>query len=83
MKIWCYFNPNTFAGLVGKVRKKLSPEGGRKGGWRKKAHAARPPDPELEPGTCHVLGEGPQLHASGVQMHASRVQKSKPFRAHR
>ena len=29
-------NPNTFAGLVGKVRKKLSPEGGRKGGWRKK-----------------------------------------------
>ena len=30
------FNPNTFAGLVGKVRKKLSPEGGRKGGWRKK-----------------------------------------------
>ena len=31
-----YNNPNTFAGLVGKVRKKLSPEGGRKGGWRKK-----------------------------------------------
>ena len=24
-----YNNPNTFAGLVGKVRKKLSPEGGR------------------------------------------------------
>ena len=56
-------NPNTFAGLVGKVRKKLSPEGGRKGGWRKKACAARPPDPGLEPGTCRVLGEGPQLHA--------------------
>ena len=31
-----FINPNTFAGLVGKVRKKLSPEGGRKGGWRKK-----------------------------------------------
>ena len=29
------FNPDTFAGLVGKVRKKLSPEGGRKEGWRK------------------------------------------------
>ena len=31
-----YNNPNTFAGLVGKVREKLSPEGGRKGGWKKK-----------------------------------------------
>ena len=29
-------NPNTFVGLVGKVRKKLFPEGGRKGRWRKK-----------------------------------------------
>ena len=34
-----FFNPNTFAGLVGKVQKN-SPEGGRKGGWRKKARAA-------------------------------------------
>ena len=59
-------NPNTFAGLVGKVRKKLSPEGGRKGGWRKKARAARPPDQGLEPGTCRVVGEGPQLHARGA-----------------
>ena len=59
-------NPNTFAGLVGKVRKKLSPEGGRKGGWRKKARAACPPDPGLEPGTCSVLGEGPPLHARGA-----------------
>ena len=33
-------NPNTFVGLVGKVRIKLSPEGGRKGGWRKKARTA-------------------------------------------
>ena len=57
---------NTFVGLVGKVRKKLSPEEGRKGGWRKKAHAARPPGPGLEPRTCRVLGEGPQLHARGA-----------------
>ena len=62
-------NPNLttgFTGLVGKVRKKLSPEGGRKGGWRKKARAARPPGPGLEPGTCRVLGEGHQLHATGA-----------------
>ena len=39
-------NPNTFAGLVGKVGKKLSPEGGRR--VEKKAHAARPPGPGLE-----------------------------------
>ena len=38
--IYTGHNPNTFVGLVGKVRKKLSPEGGRKGGWRKK-HAQR------------------------------------------
>ena len=61
-------NPNLttgFTGLVGKVRKKLSPEGGRKGGRRKKARAARPPGPGLEPGTCRLLGEGHQLHAPG------------------
>ena len=63
--LFCFppFNPNTFVGLVGKVQKKLSPEGGRKGGWRKKsdlkAHAARPPGPGLEPGT------GPGLHTGG------------------
>ena len=61
-----YNNPNTFAGLVGKVQKKLSPEGGRKGEWRKKASAVRLPDPGLEPGTCRVLGEGPQLPAKGA-----------------
>ena len=33
-------NPNTFTGVVEKVRK-IPPEGGRKGGWRKKALAAR------------------------------------------
>ena len=37
-----FINPNTFVGLVGKVRIKLSPEGLRKGGWRKKACAVRP-----------------------------------------
>ena len=37
-----YINPNTFVGLVGKVRKKLSPKGGREGGFRKKhAQCAR------------------------------------------
>ena len=46
-------------------------------GRGKKAHAARPPGPGLEPGTCRVPGEGPQLHATGV------VWTSKPFRAHR
>ena len=42
---FCHINPNLttdFTGLVGKVRKKLSPEGGRKGGWRKKARAPGP-----------------------------------------
>ena len=40
-----YNNPNTFAGLVGKVRKKLSPEGGRKGGGRKKSARSAPAGP--------------------------------------
>ena len=61
--VWSY-NPNTFAGLMGKVRKKLSPEGGRKEGWRKKARTRRARG--LEPGTCRVLGEGPHLHARGA-----------------
>ena len=38
-------NPNTFAGLVGKVRKKLSSGGGRKGGWRKKISRSAPAGP--------------------------------------
>ena len=55
--------PNVSVGLVGKVQK-----GGRKkeGRVEKKARAARPPGPGVEPGTCRVLGEGPQLHAMGV-----------------
>ena len=66
-RVRCPWAPNVLATpLVSKVRKKLSPEGGRKGGWGKKARAARPPDPWLEPGTCRVLGEGPQLHARGI-----------------
>ena len=63
----CYFkeyeysiNPNTFAGLVGKVRRR------KEGRVEKKAWAARPPDPGLKPGTCHLPGEGPQLHARGA-----------------
>ena len=43
-------NSNTFVGLVGKVRKKLSPEGGRKGGRRKKACSARAPGLGSNPG---------------------------------
>ena len=44
--IICYnrINPNLttgFTGLVGKVRKKLSPEGGREGGEKKRAQRAR------------------------------------------
>ena len=47
-------NPNTFAGLVGKVRKKLSPEGGRKTGWRKKSvqRARRTRGSNPEPAAC-------------------------------
>ena len=37
----------------------------------KKARAARPPDPGLEPRTCRVVGEGPQLHARGLFRQAS------------
>ena len=55
--LFCFppFNPNTFVGLVGKVRKNYLPkEEGREGGEKKsdlKAHAARPPGPGLERGT--------------------------------
>ena len=69
-----YNNPNTFAGLVGKVRKKLGKvlknylqkEEGREGGEKKKAHIVRPRGPGLKPGICRVLGEGPQLHTRGA-----------------
>ena len=61
------YNPNVPAGLVGKVQKKLSLEGGRKEGRvEKKARAVCPLGPGLEPGTCRVLGEDPQLHAMGA-----------------
>ena len=57
-----YNNPNTFAGLV---RKKTISRRRKEGMVEKKARAARLPDPGLEPGTCRVLGKGPQLHARG------------------
>ena len=53
-----------------------TPEGGRKGWWRKKALAARPRGPR-QSGTCRVLGEGPKLHAMGV------VKTSKVFCAYK
>ena len=63
-------NPNTFAGLVGKVRKNyLRKEEGREGGEKKRPQRARRTrglNPGLEPGTCRVLGEGPLLHARGA-----------------
>ena len=65
-----YNNPNTFTGLVGKVRKKTISRR-RKEGRVEKKRAAPPLDPGLEPGTCRVLGEGPQLHARGLFRHAS------------
>ena len=55
-----YYNPNTFTGVAGKVQKKLSPEGVRKGGWSTRW------GPGLEPRTYRMLGEGPQLNATGV-----------------
>ena len=60
-----YNNPNTYAGLVGKVRKNYLPkEEGREGG--EKSTRSAPARPGVEPGTCRVLGEGPQLHARGA-----------------
>ena len=50
------YNPKTF-----RRRKE-----GREGGEKKKPRTARPRGRGLEPGTCRVLGEGPQLHAMGV-----------------
>ena len=58
-------NPNTFAGLVGKVQKTISPRR-KEGRVEKKVHAAHSLGPGLEPRTCRVPGEGPQLHAMGV-----------------
>ena len=61
-----HINPNTFVGLVGKVRKNYLPkEEGREGGEKKCAWSARRARGS-NPGACRVLGEGPQLHATGV-----------------
>ena len=65
IKFWSHFNPNTFAGLVGKVRKKISRRM-KERRVEKKTRAARPPGPRLKPGTCRMLGEVPQLHARGA-----------------
>ena len=57
---------DTFTGLVGKVRKKAISRRKKEGRVeQKKARAARLQGPGLEPGTCRMLGEGPQLHAMG------------------
>ena len=48
------YNPNLTTDLVGKVRKKLSPKGGRKGGWRKKRaqRARRARGSNMGPAAC-------------------------------
>ena len=50
-------------GWWGRCEKTLPKEEGR---GEKKAHAARAPGPGLEPGTCPMLGEGPQLDGRGL-----------------
>ena len=55
--------PKTFTGLVVKVRKKLSPEGGREGGEKSVRSAPASAGAQR---TYRVLGEGAQLHATGV-----------------
>ena len=61
-------------GVVEKVQKKISPQGWRKEGWRKKAYAACPRVPGLKLKTYCILGEGPLLHTKAV------IYSSKPFR---
>ena len=53
-----HLNPNPRLGCSGEGVKKLSPDGGRKGGGGKNAHAACPRGPELKPWTYCVLGKG-------------------------
>ena len=48
-------------GWWGRCRKNYLPK--EEGRVEEKKHA---PGPGFEPGTCHVLGEGPQLHARGA-----------------
>ena len=45
-----YNNPNTFAGLVGKVRKKLSPEGVKEVQGGEKSARSAPAGPRARPG---------------------------------
>ena len=68
-----YFTPTLLLTLIllrgwwGRCKKKLSPEGGRKRGWRKK-HAQCP---HRGLGLNCVLGKGPQLQARGLFRQAS------------
>ena len=61
-----YNNPNTFAGLWGRCKKKTISRRRMEGRVEKKVHAARTLGPGLEPGTCRMLGKDPQLHARGA-----------------
>ena len=61
-----YNNPEHFCGVGRKGAKKTISGRRKEGRVEKKARAAHPPGPGLEPGTSRVLGEGPQLHARGA-----------------
>ena len=50
----------------GEGAKKISAQGGRKGEWRKKCAQHMGGGAGHEHGTYRVLGESPQLHATGV-----------------
>ena len=50
----------------GRCEKNYLPKEERREGGEKKARVARPLGLGLEPGTCRVLGEGPQLHTMRV-----------------
>ena len=50
--------------MVGKVQKKEEEE--REDGEKRRTQRARMGRVGLEPGTYCMLGEGPQLHATGV-----------------
>ena len=56
----------TLCGVGGEGAKKTISRRRKEGRVEKKARAARPPGPGLEPGTCRVLGEGLQLYARGA-----------------
>ena len=61
--------PNTFIGVVGKVRKKLSPERGKKGGWRTAPAGAGAQIRDLP---CARQGSPAARHGSCLDMLAFR-----------